>query len=114
MKHQIESFDVEAPTHLDQLVGLVRKTATETNIGWLQSITIRMPIVLGCTIDALAQYSSQSRNKLIVKALETALDQVWEQLPESERVDIERIRSEILGEKVASLEKGDKPESGEV
>lgn len=114
MKHEIESFDVEAPTNLDMLVGMIRKTADERQLGWIQSISIRMPVVLASTIDALAQYSAQSRNKLIVKALETAFDQVWEQLPDQERTDIERIRSEFLSSKIAAFEKGDKNESGEV
>jgi hypothetical protein len=114
MKHEIESFDVETPSHLDLLVGMIRKTADEKQIGWLSSITIRMPMVLTCTIEALAQYSGQSRNKLIVKALETAVDQVWEQLPEQERDDIERIRSEILTQRIAALKEGQKAESGEI
>lgn len=114
MKHEIESFDVEAPTNLDMLVGMICKTADERQLGWIQSISIRMPVVLAATIDALAQYSGQSRNKIMVKALEAALDQVWEQLPQKEREELEEVRSKLLGERIASFEKGEKQESGEV
>lgn len=115
MKHQIESFDVEIPTNLDVLVGMIRKTADEQAIGWLQSITIRMPMVLATTVEAVASYSGQSRNKLIVKALEAAFDQVWEQLPEEERAKVEELRCAILAEKLAAHEKApENTESGEV
>lgn len=114
MKHEIESFDVEPPTHMDILVGMIRKTSHEEAFGWLSSTTVRMPIVTACTIDAMAQYSGQSRNKIMVKALEAALDQVWEQLPEKEREELEEVRSKLLTERIASFEKGEKQESGEV
>ena len=115
MKHQIESFDVELPTNLDMLVGMVRKTADEQSSAWLQSITIRMPMVVFTTLEALATYSGQSRNKLIVKSLESAFDHIWEQLPEDERMEIESLRSTILTQKMEQHQKDpSKTESGEL
>lgn len=114
MNHQVVSYDVEPPSNLEMFVGMITKTADEQKTGWLQSISIRMPINLACTIDALAQYSGHSRNKLIVKALEAAVDQMFEQIPGTEREEIEMIRAEILGKRIAEWEAGAKTESGEV
>lgn len=115
MNHQVITYDTEAPSNLDLLVGIIRKTANESQFGWIQSISIRMPVVLGATFDALSQFSGQSRNKLLVKALEAAVDMLWEQMPEAERVEIEAIRAKIIGERYAEAEQGKgEGESGEV
>lgn len=114
MKHTTEHFDVEAPSHLDMLVGMVRKTSDEGYTGWLQSMSVRMPMVLFCTMEALAQYSGQPRSKIVIKALEAAFDQVWEQLPEEERKEIEKLRSVILTHKMSQHEANPQAtESGE-
>ena len=104
MKHQVEIFDSEAPSNLDILVGMVSKTANEEGTGWLQTITIRMPMTVACTFDALAKHSGQSRNKLVVKALESALDMLWEQLPEAERDTVEELRGDLMNYKIDAKE----------
>lgn len=114
MNHDVISHDVETPTNLDVLVGMVSKTADEHGTGWLKSLTIRCPIVTALTFDALAAHSGQSRNKLAVKALETALDLLWEQLPPIERETIEAHRSLLLTQAVREMEAGKPQESGEV
>ena len=76
MNHEVVSYDAEPPSHMEMFVGMIRKTMTEDQIGWLQSITIRMPINLACTLEALAKYSGHSRNKLCVKVRLLNLDNV--------------------------------------
>lgn len=110
MNHQIITHDVEPPTSLDMLIGMVSKTANEDGFGWVQSISIRMPMHLACTVDALAQHSGQSRNKLMVKCMEVALDALWQELPQSEREAIEAVRGQLLGQKLKDKD----GESGEV
>jgi len=100
MNHQVISHDSEPPTSLEMFVGLVRKTATESGFGWVNAISIRMPMVMACSFEAISQYSGKSRNQLIVKALEVSLDSLWEQLPDEERDQIEAIRSRLLEEKL--------------
>lgn len=115
MNHQVTTYDVEAPTNLDLLVGMIRKTADEQSVGWIQSVSVRMPMVAACSIEALAQYSGQSRNKIIVKALDAALDLLWEQLPEDERKEVEKLRSMILEHKLEAHQRdASQTESGEV
>lgn len=110
MNHEIITHDVEPPSNLEMFVGMVSKTADEQASGWLKSITIRMPMVTALTFEAIASYSGQSRNKLMVKALETALDLLWEQLPEVERAELEHRRSDLLAQ---AMSEGVK-EAGEV
>lgn len=102
MNHEIISFDSEVPSNLDVLVGMVSKTASEEHFGWLQSISIRMPMSIACTFDALSQHSGQSRNKLIVKSLQVALDQLWENMPEDERIHLEGLRAKLMQDRMSS------------
>lgn len=102
MNHEIVTFDVEAPSNMDMLLGMVSKTADENTSAWIQPLTVRMPVILATTLDALAKYSGQSRNKLAVKALESAMDTLWEQLPEADRTEIEAIRAELIADRLQS------------
>lgn len=104
MNHQVTSYDSEAPSNLDLFVGMISKTADEQQVGWIQSISIRMPMVLGCTFEALAQYSGKSRNRLMVKALEAAVDLLFEQMSEEEVKEVEDLRSKILGQRLGEVE----------
>ena len=99
MNHMVVSTEGEPPSNLEMLVGLVQKTATESGTGWLHSISIRMPMIQACTIDAIAQYSGKSRNQIIVKSLYVALDALFEQLPEAEQEELYAIRSRLLEER---------------
>lgn len=110
MNHEVISWDTEPPSNLDILVGMVRKTADEQASGWLQSVTIRMPMTLACFLEALAKHSGHSRNKIMVKALEASLDAVLEQLPEEERAEIHQICADLVGERL----KDKNHESGEI
>lgn len=110
MNHSIESYDVEVPTPLDILVGMVSKTANEENIGWLQSFSVRCPMAEACLLDALAAHSGQSRNKIVVQIIKTGLDALWTNLPPAEREQINAIQAKLLGERLEARS----GESGEV
>ena len=114
MNHQVTSYDSEAPSNLSLFVGMVSKTADEQAVAWLQTISIRMPMVLGCTFDALAQFSGKSRNKLMVKALEAAVDMLFEQMSEEEVIEVEHIRGNLIAQRLAETELCKTSESGEV
>lgn len=115
MNHQVTSYDSEVPSNFALFVGMISKTADEQAVGWLQTISIRMPMVLGCTFEALAQYSSKSRNRLIVKALEAAVDLLFEEMSEEEVKEVEELRSKILTQRLGELEMNKAAaESGEV
>ena len=114
MNHQVTSYDSEAPSNLDAFVGMISKTVEEKQVGWISSISIRMPVVLGCTFDALSQYSGKSRNKLMVKALEAAVDMLFEQMSEEEVIEVEHIRGNLIAQRLAETELTKTTESGEV
>jgi predicted DNA-binding protein len=104
MKHVIESYDVEPPSNVQMLLGMITKTANEEATAWTQTLSIRMPMMLACTFDAMAHHSGQSRNKLIVKALEATIDEIWGQIPEDERTTLEDLRSQIINHKIDAKE----------
>ena len=115
MNHQVTSYDSEAPSNLSLFIGMVSKTADEQAVAWLQTISIRMPMVLCCTFEALAQYSGKSRNRLIVKALEAAVDLLFEEMSEEEVKEVEELRSKILTQRLGEVEMNKVvAESGEV
>lgn len=114
MNHEVITHDVEAPTNLDAFVGMVSKTMTEEGTGWIKAFSIRCPMVLALTFEALAAHSGQSRNKLIVKALEAAVDMLWEQLPAIERETIEAHRSLLLTQAIREMDAGKPQESGSI
>lgn len=106
MNHQVITHDVEPPSSLDMFVGMVSKTADEQGVGWTKPVSLRLPILTVVSFDALAAHSGQSRNKLMAKALEAALDLLWEQLPAIERATIEAHRGLLLETAVREVEQG--------
>ena len=110
MKHEIETFDVEPPTNLESFVAMVSKTGDEQHLAMIHAFSIRVPMTIACMFDAMAEYSGKSRNKLIVKALEVALDHLWQQLEDKERGAIDEIYRRAVGAALAA----NAGESGEV
>lgn len=110
MNHQVETYDVEAPTPLDILVGMVSKTVEETTQAWVQTMTLRVPMHEACVIDALATHSGQSRNKIAIQIIKTGLYALWQDLPTAERADLQTAASQLLRERL----KDQTTESGEV
>ena len=110
MKHEVESYDSELPTNLDSFVGMVSKTADEQHFAALQAFSVRVPVTISAMFEAMAEYSGKSRNRLIVKALEVALDSLYVELPASDREAINRMYQLRLGAALASKT----GESGEV
>jgi hypothetical protein len=110
MKHEIDTFDAEPPTNLDAFVGMVRKTSDEQHLAMIQAFSIRVPMTIACMFDAMAEYSGKSRNKLIVKAMEVALDHLWQELPEAERGPLDELYRRHLKQAMS----GNDSESGEV
>ena len=110
MIHTMSSPDTEAPTSRDVFLGMVSKTADENYIGVTQTVSCRFPIAVACMFDAMSKYSGKSRNRLIVKACEVALEELWGELPPSERSQLEVLRGACMVEKLAAAG----VESGEV
>lgn len=103
MNHNVQTPDCEAPSSRDAFLGMVSKIADESYSGMTQTITVRLPVHLACMFDALAKYSGKSRNRLVVKALEMALEELWSELPAVECQELESLRGEFVGERMAAV-----------
>lgn len=110
MNHTMSTPDTEAPTSRDVFLGMVSKTADENYIGVTQTISVRLPVHVACMFDAMSKYSGKSRNRLLVKACEVALEELWAELPDTERKHLEALRGACMVEKLAAAG----VESGEV
>lgn len=100
----------EYPPSIKVLASLVSKSGNTESIGPQHIVTLRVPLVTVTKFDAMAEYSSQSRSKLMVTALESALEQLDSHLPQQDRDFIDAIWARLLQERLAN---GDKAQSGE-
>lgn len=105
-----KTYSPEAVTSLDVLVGMISRHADVEHVGAISSVTVRMPLVLACTFDAMAQFSGQSRNRILCHALEVAADELYSALPDADLNQINAIRSDLLRKRVIEMEH----ESGEI
>lgn len=102
MNHEVISFDSEAPTTLDTLIGMVSKTADENFSGYLRTLSVRMPSIVASRIEGLTSHSGQSRNKIAVKLIEVGLEALWNELPSEEREVIEQKSNQFLSQWIHS------------
>lgn len=86
----------EQPSKLDMALALFQRTGSSEGVGSVHGLTVRIPTIEYCSIEALAKHSGLSRNKVIVELLGVALDEVWQGLNPDDRHDLVRIRSEVL------------------
>jgi hypothetical protein len=95
----LTSYD-EAPSRLDMAIALFTRTGTSEAHGGVHARSVRIPTIEHVTIDALAEYSGLSANKVIVQLLEVALDEVTSGMTNEQRGELFAIRSKILGKRI--------------
>ena len=95
----LDSYN-ELPSRLEMAIALFTKTATSDGFGSVHARSVRIPTIENVTIDALAEYSGLSANKVICQLLEVALDEVFQGMTEQQRGDVFKIRSKHLGKVV--------------
>jgi len=91
-------FQPEQPTSYDVLEGMISKTATTEYTGALRSITVRFPLVDYCTVEAMSQYSGQSKNKIVIQMVAAAIERLNGELPKSDLKAIQALRSKLIGQ----------------
>lgn len=91
----MQSYD-EMPSRLEMAISLFTKTGTSEAMGSVQPISVRIPSIEFVTIEALAEYSGLSKNKVIVQLLEVALDEVFQGLKDEQRAEIFQIRGKLM------------------
>lgn len=114
MNDEINNSYNEDYDPIDLFASIVSKQGSFDNVGWVQTVSVRMPGDMVCTFDALAEHSGVSRNKLLVIALEVAIKQLMERLSDTDREKIDALHSAILGKRIEAFSKGVKPEILEV
>lgn len=79
-------------TKLDLLLSLIEKRGSSEMSTSVQPISVRIPTFDYANIEAMAQHSGCSRNKIIVKLIELALVEVWSGLDEQNAAEINNLR----------------------
>lgn len=103
------------PAQIDLLAGMVSKAAIVETFGLQHIVTIRVPFPIVTRFDAMAEYSGKSRTRLMVSALESALEQLQARLPKDDLAEIDKIESRICYERLTKQEGGNSDlVSGEV
>ena len=98
----------ETITRLDHVVGMLEKRANTDHIGAVHPISVRLPIITAATIDAFAQHSGHSKNKIMIELLELAIEEVTSAISDDDGEHIENLRSKILGEMVGPMDSPNK------
>jgi hypothetical protein len=105
-------------TKLDLLLALLERTAKSEKHTSVHALSVRIPTFDYANIEAMAQHSGLSRNKIICQLLEFALSEVWKGLDEENGQAINKIRFQIYNDLVAGQLRGDstlpQAEPGEV
>ena len=91
-------FQSEEITSFSVLESMISKTGNTDSIGPVRSISVRIPLVDFCTVEAMSQYSGQSKNKLVVQMIAVALERLNGELPEKDLREIQAIRSKLIGQ----------------
>lgn len=97
-------MNTETITRLDHVVGMIEKRANTENIGAMQSISVRLPIVAAATVEAFAKHSGRSKNKVLIELLELAIEEVTAALSDKDCLSVLDLRSKILFEMVGDPE----------
>ena len=81
---------------LDLAVGLFSRNATAEVSGLVRTTSLRIPLTEFAQIDALAQHSGVSRNKVICTLLDLALPDVLANLPKVDAKSIDKLSVKLL------------------
>ena len=109
------SYD-ETPTRLDMAVALFSKRGHSEGMGSVHARSVRIPTIENATIEAIAQYSGHSVNKVICELLAVALDEVSGSLSDEDWSEVKKIRSAILTDMIDKglLNNADQAVKGEI
>lgn len=86
----------DEPTKLEMFVAEIQKTAVSGGHGVVQSVTVRLPLVDFATIEALSRAGGMARNKVIVKLLESAIQEMWTELSPEMHEIVSGLQASIL------------------
>lgn len=91
-------FAPEAPDSFTMLEAMVSKTGTLDYNGPYRMVSVRMQLLDYCTVEAMCQYSGQSKNKILNQMVAACIERLNQELSEEDLRGIQAIRSKLIGE----------------
>jgi hypothetical protein len=107
-------YDGGEVTKLDVLVSLLEKTGTSETQTSVHALSVRLPTFDFATIEAMAQHSGHSRNKIICQLIQVALSEVWSALDKGNADAINELRGKIYYGLVGEPTEESQAQPGEV
>lgn len=105
-------------TKLDVVLALLDKTGKTEAQTAVHALSVRLPAFDYANVEAMAQHSGLSRNKIICQLLDLALTEVWNALDEENGNAINKLRMKIyqdlVGEDFSGMNALPQAEPGEV
>lgn len=105
-------------TKLDLVLALLQKTGKSEGHTAVHALSVRIPTFDYANIEAMAQHSGLSRNKIVCQLLDLALSEVWKGLDEENGKAINDLRMKIYMDMVGPHMEGiatlPQAEAGEV
>lgn len=100
----------DEPTKLEMFVSELEKTAISDGRGAVKSVTVRLPLVDFATIEALSRAGGMPRNKVIVKLVESAIQEMWTELSP----DMHEVVTGLQGQILQDLPHDEATQGGEI
>lgn len=90
----------EKPPAIKLLAGMVSKVTVCESIGLQHIVSMRVPFHIVARFDAMSEYSGQSRSKLMVSALESAIEQLSVMLSPDDLSALDKIEARIVAKRL--------------
>lgn len=87
---------------IDMLICLLQKTGTSETQTSVHATSVRLPTFDYANVEALAQHSGCSRNKIFCELISLALSEVWSGLDDENSSVINDLRNKIHHEMIGS------------
>jgi hypothetical protein len=92
------SVSTDEVSKMDLLMSLFHNKGSSEFSGVVKSLTVRIPIGDFSSIEAFSRHTGMSKNKVIVRLLEVALDSCIKGLDSKNRAEFDQLQSQVLNE----------------
>lgn len=91
-------FQPEQPDSFSMLEAMVSKVGNIEYNGPYRMVSVRMQLFDYCTVEAMCQYSGQSKNKIVNQMIAACIERLNHELSEEDLEGIQAIRSKLISE----------------
>lgn len=99
----------EKPPAIKLLAGMVSKSAKSESVGLQHVVSLRVPFHIVTRFDAMVEYSGQTRSRLIVSAMESAIEQLAAMLSPADLAALDKIESRLIAQRLNGQDDSVKP-----